>query len=352
MRGLSFAGEDLLPLDDLIAQHGVDLSAYDEAALRPYRDGQGRLIALPYALYPSFIYFNKDLFDAAGLAYPPQRFGEQYEGKTWDMDALRALAMRLTLDKSGNNPTEPGFDATQIVQFGFVPQWNESAISEGAFFGAGDLTGYDNSATIPDSWKAAWKWFYRARHVEHFVPDAAYTNSDELGQGNVWKTGKVAMAWTHLWYTCCFEAADVPRWDIAVVPSYQGTTTAKLHADTFGIMKATKDPEAAFKVYMFLLNNEELRALYGGLSAITSEQPAFFATLDQKYAPNTVTWQVALDSLAYADIPSHEQNVPNNLKFQDRYTAFDQLRHSNPNLDLDAEIDKLERDLTAIFQAN
>jgi multiple sugar transport system substrate-binding protein len=351
IRGISFAGDDLLPLDDLIKEQDVDLSAYDEGALSAYRNEQGELLALPYAVYPSFIYFNKDLFDAAGLAYPPQQFGEQYEGKPWDMDALRELGMRLTLDANGKNATEPNFDAKKIVQFGFIPQWQGNALNEGAFFGAGDLTADDNSATIPPAWKDSWRWFYQARHVDHFVPDATYENADAFGQGNVWSTGKVAMAWTHLWYTCCFDSSQVPRWDIAVVPSYNGTTTAKLHADTFAILKETRDPDAAFKVYMFLLQNEELRALYGGLPAITAEEPAYFATLNAKFALVKANWQVALDSLAYADVPSHEQYVPNYLKFQDRLAAFDQLVNATPGLDLGQEIDKLEADLTAIFQA-
>jgi multiple sugar transport system substrate-binding protein len=355
LRGITFAsnygGQDnLLPLDDLIARCHVDLSAYDANTLKPYQNERGEQIALPYAVYPSFIYFNKDLFDAAGLAYPPQQFGALYEGKEWSMEMLRELAMRLTLDEHGVAAGEAGFDPTKIVQFGFVPQWNDSAISEGAFFGAGDLTGPDNGATIPDAWKEAWRWFYRARHMDHFVPDATYTQSEAFGKGNVWKTGKVAMAWTHLWYTCCFEAQDVPNWDIAVVPGYNGTYTAKLHADTFAITKQTKDPEAAFKVYMFLLQNAQLRALYGGLSPIKAEQPAYFAALDKKFAPNTVTWQVVLDSLAYPDLPNHEQSVPNALKFQDRYIAFDELRHKDPGLDLDSEIARFEQDLTAIFQ--
>jgi multiple sugar transport system substrate-binding protein len=350
IRGVSFAGENLLVIDDLIKSQGVDISKYDEASLKPYQNDKGQQIGLPYAVFPSFIYYNRDLFDEAGVEYPPQKFGDKYGDKEWNMDTLREVAMKLTVDKNGKAADEEGFDAKSIVQFGFVPQWTDSAIAEGGFFGAGDLTGPNNEATIPASWKAAWKWFYNARHVDHFVPDAAYAASDEFGKGNVWSTGKVAMAWTHLWYTCCFDKTQVPNWDIAVVPSYEGKYTAKLHADTFAILKMTKSPEEAFKVYMFLLNNDELRKLYGGLPPVQSEQAAYFDTLSEKYAPNEVNWQVALDSLAYADIPNHEQNVPNNLKFQDRYVAFDTLRHSNPGLDIDAEIAKFETELTAIFQ--
>jgi multiple sugar transport system substrate-binding protein len=302
------------------------------------------------AVFPSFIYFNKDLFDAAGLPYPPQQYGGLYQGQPWDMEALRQLGMRLTLDANGKNATEPGFDPQQIVQFGFVPQWNEGAINEGAFIGPGDLTGPNDEATIPEAWKEAWRWFYQARHVDHFVPNAAYASSDAFGQGNVWSSGRAARAWTHLWYTCCFTGAQVPSWDIAVVPSCAGATTAKLHADTFAIMRGAEYPDAAFSFYLWLLQHAALRALYGGLPAIKSEQPAYFKTLDTKFAPNQVRWQVALDSLAYADTPSHEQTLPNDDQVWARIRAFDQLLQGDPALDLDAAIDQLQRDLTNIFR--
>jgi multiple sugar transport system substrate-binding protein len=350
IRGISFAGDNVMIIDDLIESQGVDLSKYDEGSLKAYQTEDGKQFGLPYAVFPSFILFNRDLFDEAGLAYPPQAVGEQYEGKTWDMDTLRELALKLTVDSSGKAADEEGFDAKNIVQFGFIPQWQGNILNTGSFFGAGDLTADDNSATIPDAWKDSWKWFYEGRHVSHFIPDSAYENSDEFGKSNVWSTGKVAMAFTHLWYTCCFDGTQVPNWDLAVIPEYNGKTTAKLHADTFAIMKQTKDPEAAFKAYMFLLNNEELRKLYGGLPPTVVDQPAYFDALSEKYAPNEINWDVALEMLKYPDIPSHEQNVPNYLKFQDRLAAFDQLANATPGLDLDAEIAKLETDLTAIFQ--
>ena len=49
----------------------------------------GATIGVPYAVYPSYLYFNKDLFDEAGLPYPPTKVGDLYDGKPWDMDAVR-----------------------------------------------------------------------------------------------------------------------------------------------------------------------------------------------------------------------------------------------------------------------
>ena len=63
-----------LDLTDLIQSNGVDLSQYDPAVVKAYNvPGQGQ-IGIPFAVFPSYIYFNKDLFDEAGLPYPPQNF--------------------------------------------------------------------------------------------------------------------------------------------------------------------------------------------------------------------------------------------------------------------------------------
>ncbi|MBK9233047.1 MAG: hypothetical protein IPO15_19945 [Anaerolineae bacterium] len=61
------------------------------------------------------------------------------------------------------------------------------------------------------------------------------------------------MPTTHLWYTCCIDKATVPSWNVAVMPSYNGKVTSKMHGDTFAILGGTKHPKEAFKVYTYML---------------------------------------------------------------------------------------------------
>src|SRR5947199_118087 len=95
-----------------------DMTKFDPG-LRTFFDlgENGATIGVPFATYPSFLWYNKALFDEAKLPLPPTKVGEQYQGKTWDMAALRELAMKLTVDKNGNDATSPGFDASNIVQW-------------------------------------------------------------------------------------------------------------------------------------------------------------------------------------------------------------------------------------------
>lgn len=70
----------LEPLDDLISQDGVDLSKYNGITDQVTVDG--KLYELPFRSDIWVLYYNKDVFDNAGVAYPTNDM-------TWDeYDAL------------------------------------------------------------------------------------------------------------------------------------------------------------------------------------------------------------------------------------------------------------------------
>jgi multiple sugar transport system substrate-binding protein len=348
----TFAG-NWLDMTDLIAANNFDTSGYEPSVFQGYNlPGEGQ-IGIPFAVFPSYVYYNKDLFDEAGLPYPPQHFGELYQGKEWNFDTLRDLSMKLTVDEKGNDATSPDFAPDHIVQFGFDLQFGTDPRAMATLFGANRLVDNENRAQIPPNWLLAWNFFYDAMFKDHWMPNDPYRNSDLFGKGSVFNSGNLAMAYTHLWYTCCIDPVSkggkVKNWDIGVVPSYQGVTTAKLHADTFGIMKATKHPNESFQVYRYLITNQDLLTVYGAMPAIKEMQPTFFQGLDEKFAPVKVNWQVAIDSLAYNDVPNHEEGLPNFLKARQATTDFQTLMNTTPGLDMNVEAQKLQATLQGIY---
>jgi multiple sugar transport system substrate-binding protein len=351
-RGFYAYGDQLLDLQPYIDATDYDLSGMDPAILAAYKEGFGGQVGIPFAIYPSFIYYNKDLFDEAGLAYPPTKIGDKYEGQDWTWDTLTELAEKLTVDTEGNDATQAGFDSSSIDQWGYYMQWTDPR-GWGTQRGAGSVVAADGSAQIPDNWKDAWTWYYEAMWKDHFVPTGAENRSDLLGPDNAFQSGHVAMDFVHLWYTCCVWPAEgtpsTPNFGIAVPPSSDGTTTAKLHSDTFGILKSSSHPDEAFEVLSYLLNNDTLIARYGALPAVTSKQAAFFDSLDARFAPNDIDWQVALDMLGYPDVPSHEADMPNFLKADAAIKAFQEKLITTPDLDLNAEFDALEATLQQLF---
>jgi len=342
-----------LDLTPYIQASGMDLSVYDQAVVNAYNiPGQGQ-IGLPFAVFPSYVYFNKDLFDEAGLPYPPQNFGELYQGREWNWETLRDLSRQLTVDDRGNDATSPDFSPDHIVQFGFDLQYGTDPRAMGTPFGANRLIDNAGNAYIPPNWLSAWHFFYDGMFVDHWMPNDAYRNSDLFGKGSVFNSGHVAMAYTHLWYTCCIDpvakAGKVKNWDIGVVPSYNGVSTAKLHADSFVIMKQTQHPNEAFEVYRHLIANQALFEVYGAMPAIGELQAGFFKGLDEKFAPVKVNWQVAVNSLAYPDVPNHEEGLPNFLKARQATTDFQTLMNTTPGLDIDQEALNLQQTLQRIY---
>lgn len=329
---------------------GYDLSKYDPALLDFTKD-EGTLVGIPFALFPSFIYYNKALFDEAKLPYPPHKVGEKYQGKDWDLNALQALAQKLTVDSKGNDATNAAFDTKNVKQFGFYEQYTDGR-GVGAFFGGG--LPYDlkdpKTAVLPDIWKQAWKWYYDGVWKYHFMPTADYANSDLLNKGNTFGSGNVGMVWTHTWYTCCFDLKKM-NWDIAVVPTINGKITAKLHGDTFAILKGSKNQKAAFNVLSKMVVDKDLYQIYGGMPAKVEDRPAFFQGLNDRSTPNKVDWTVADEMLKYPDLPNHESWTPDLAKANALFDKFRTTMDSTPNLDMDKEINKLQSDLDAVFKA-
>jgi ABC-type glycerol-3-phosphate transport system substrate-binding protein len=187
-------------------------------------------------------------------------------------------------------------------------------------------------------------------HIDHFMPDKTYNDSDLLANGNGFSVNRVAMNWVQLWYQCC--TGDV-NWDAAVPPvAPNGEQPSKLHADTFRLLEGSKNPEAAFKVLWYMLTEgaPDLLQVYGAFPSIPEQADGFIAGLDEKF-PQGVNWQVALDGLNHPDNPSHEGFMPNYNQAFSRLQAFQNLYKTDPNLDLQAEIDTLQAELQLIFDA-
>ena len=109
----AFEGE-WLDLTELIESTGHDLTQYSEGSVEFYQvEGQGQ-VGLPFAIFPSMLFYQRSMFDEAGLEYPPQAYGEPYvldgEEVEWNFDTLREVAKRLTVDINGNDATSADFD--------------------------------------------------------------------------------------------------------------------------------------------------------------------------------------------------------------------------------------------------
>jgi multiple sugar transport system substrate-binding protein len=357
-----------LDLTPHIQKNSVDLSGFDPGIVDLYKAGGGGQFGIPFAIYPSELYYQPDMFDEAGLKYPPAAYGATYkmpDGSTvtWDYDAVRQVAMKLTVDKNGKDATQAGFDPAKIVQYGFEPQRDDLRTMGAAFFAAGKFLSDDGKTVqMPDAWAAAWKWVYDGMWKDHFIETAAVYNSDAFnGGGYTFNSGKVAMQENFLWDVCCITEAG-GNWNLGALPSYQGTVTAPINADTFRITKASKHPDEAFTVLQYLILGDARMQLLNSISgfpALTADQGSYFTQLEQQkddkgkliYPPN-VNWQIAVDAVKYADInPNSESYMPAYNKSLDRLGKYLTKWTSTPGLNMDAEFASLKAELQAVWNS-
>jgi multiple sugar transport system substrate-binding protein len=345
-----------LDLQPYIDKNKYDMTQFPESTVDLYNVGGEGQLGIPFAVYPSVLWYKADLFKEAGLNEPPHEWGGKYkmpDGSEvdWDYNTVREIAKKLTVDKNGKDATDSAFDPDNVVQWGFEPQ-RDDIRQTGAYWGAGKLSGGTDGKTveIPPAWADAWKWFYDGIHKDHFAMTYDQFESDELNPNDYpFFTGNVAMSENYLWASWGLgDAGD--DWNIAATPSNAGKTTAAFNADTFRIMKGTKHPEEAWTVLTYLLDDArgDLLKTYGAMPARPSEQDAFFETFGADF-PQDVDWNVAKEGVNYADVPNFESWMPEYNQSLDLLITFTTKWTSTPGLNLDNEINDLKSQLQAIW---
>ncbi|MBE2272298.1 MAG: extracellular solute-binding protein [Anaerolinea sp.] len=358
----SFADQWATNIDDLAADAGFDTSVFDPALIDLYRTEDGGLAGLPFAVYPAVTYYNEDLFDEAGLNYPPAEFGAPYvmpDGTevAWSYDTAAEIAKILTVDANGNDATMEGFDPSAIEQFGLNFQWARIRL---IWTDLQPATWYDaetNTVTVPEEWRQASQWYWDRIWTDRTAPNATLMNSEIL-QPSGFASGNLAMSIVPLWYTCCLDnSVGNFNWDIAPVPaSFDGEQHVAMDADTFRLVAASAHPAEAFEVLTYLVTEAApvLASAYGAYPALPAAQPAWVEAISARY-PLGVNWDVAAASLAYANPGPvhHESNLPNYTQVYDREFQLLSLIEGDTgaDIDLNAEIDAFEADVNTIVQS-
>jgi multiple sugar transport system substrate-binding protein len=352
----NFPGQWLV-LDSYIESSGFDLTPYRPELLSFYQNEEG-LIALPFAVSPSAIYYVPAKFDEMGLEYPPQVYGEKYildgEAVDWTWETFSEVAKRLTLDRNGFNSMQPEFDQTQIAQVGFSME-GQNAASVATFFGPANIysgTRGNYISSIPQGWESAWRWWHDAMWgTQPFMATGDLADTYEFGAGNVFYAGKSAMALSQAWFICCIHMGQ--EFQLAVLPmSVDGLVHGRIAEESFYIWKESAHPQEAFQVLTYLLGSsgEELLPAYSGMSANLNKTDAFLVQQSAQYPFVTQqSWNVFMQGMAYVDIPSADQYLPHRNEVITRLQSFTDMLVYNGNLDFDVEFQKLQDDLSIIY---
>ena len=336
----------LLDLTSRIARDHVDLGVYDSGALKLLQVG-GEQVGLPFTVDPSFIFYNKALFKAAGLPDLPTAVGDQYMGQVWDWNELGRVAARLTLDSSGRNSTQPAFDPDNITQFGFDFSGGDFR-QIGSTFGSGTFVEPDGkTAQIPPVWADAVDWYYSAMWTGHIAPTGKYQGGAFLGKDPI-ASGHLAKAVSQASSIAVDTApGGIPpnSWGMAVMPSWKGKTTAPLGVETFSITTGSRHPDEAFALMRAIEDDYGLPAADGWMPGVVSAQSGW-------YTGNHLSAGAVLTQMErYAAYPGPDENMPSFTQSVNDCAAFMTRLRSTPGLNMPKELDALlmtlQRDWTS-----
>lgn len=185
---------------------------------------KGKTVAYSCANEVLLLYYNKKLFDKAGIPYPPAS-----ADKAWTWAEFVAAAKKLTIDKNGKNATQAGFDAKNIVTYGADYNragwmWPVAAVSNGG------------GVMSPDGQKLLIGTAETAQALQAiadlYVKDkVAPSNADKNNMPSLdvsLLTGKVAMATSGQWeigVSLKNSLKDGLEYGVAVLPKFKKAVT-------------------------------------------------------------------------------------------------------------------------------
>ena len=249
--------------------------------LEAYKTPDG-YFGLPRDFQTIVLFYNKDMFDKAGVAYPTA---------DWTWDDLRTAAKKLTVDTNGDG---------KIDQYGFVfDQWDmEPGWSEALWSYGGDIISADHTKTLVGEPKSreAWQMLYDLVFVDKSCPD---NNTISQYGGDLFQAGVAAMTPMGHWAVPGYNTAGF-KYDVAPMPKGPAGAATSVNSAGFVMAKDSKHPDEAFEFIKYALSPAaqtklaELGFAIPVLKPIT-ESPVF---LEQK--GSELNQKVFLDSLAFS----------------------------------------------------
>ncbi|MGL4335955.1 MAG: ABC transporter substrate-binding protein [Turicibacter sp.] len=277
----------LMNLTDKVKESNVvDLSKFPQGLVELYTiDGQ--TYALPKDIDTIGLWFNKTLFDEAGVEYP---------NETWTWDTLLEAAKTLTDKEKGVYGISAPLN-TQEGLFNYVYQNGGDVFTDNK-----TKSGY----SLPET-REALQWYVNLSLVEEVSP--LQSQFAENSPATFFTSGKTAMAMFGSWMLNEFSSNEYTsaNCDVAVLPAGSAGHASIYNGLGNAVAANTKQPEAAWKFVEFMGTYEanEIQAKTG--AAI----PAYEGTAQifVEATSDVFNTQVFTDMIEYSKIKPYTKNT-------------------------------------------
>jgi multiple sugar transport system substrate-binding protein len=278
----------LLDLAPFIERDGFDVTALADAGVAHFTTTDGGQYGLPRDLNVVALYYNKAMFDAAGIAYPDE---------TWDWDTLVEVGKQLTLDADGNGqPEQWGFytETTDMENF-----WSSLVWQSG-----GEIISEDRTQTLLGSDEAVGglQFLQDLIWTHKIMPPADIT----LQLGDAFEQGVAAMESNGSWLVPTHLNAGI---DLGIAPLPAGPAGQATSVNPTGavVSATTRNPEAAWAFVSWLVGPEAQEQLMQSKAAL----PVDKSVLEGSYSDAFPGSDVFAQALEYAHLkpsfPGYEE---------------------------------------------
>jgi multiple sugar transport system substrate-binding protein len=265
-RYAAFAARGVLePLGPYLERsHVLRPADFYPQALAPFR-WQGTVMCVPQNLSSLVVYYNRDLFERAGVPRPTEDW-------TWD-DFLQA-ARALTRDTRGTG---------RIDQYGLGTEVSIFRLAPFVWQNGGELVDDPRAATrltldAPPA-REALQWFVDLQTKHRVVPDLAEEKAESSERRFL--NGRLGMFLNSRRGVPTYRTITSFDWDVAPLPRRR-QRAGILHADAYCMPRATRAKAAAWTFIEYANSPEGQRTIAASGRTVPSlrvlaESPAFLA---------------------------------------------------------------------------
>ncbi|MCS7242966.1 MAG: sugar ABC transporter substrate-binding protein [Candidatus Caldatribacterium sp.] len=202
-------------------------------AVKQLMELQGSLYGLPWCFATEIAYYNKDLFDKAGVAYP---------GADWTWEDFENLAKKLTIESEGK-VDQWGCDAIgfQGLWYSLAGAFGDKIVDEKGRFSMGSGT---------KEFLNRWVALTNAK----VVASPQITTSGVVS-ADLFMAGKAAMAFNGSWMTSVYKDIQDFAWDIVPLPKAKRSYST-LHTGFFAINAQSGAKDAVWRFIEFCMSEE------------------------------------------------------------------------------------------------
>ncbi len=271
----------------------------------------GKIYGLPIYSGVSFVFYNKDMFDAAGIAYPPT----DWDDPTWTWDAMVSKAISLT--KNYGDPERVQYGVVAVIQgtWDVYPWlWGQDLYPPSAYQTGFATESYLDTPTATLAYQARQDLICK-HHVSPSPEEAPW------GEYGWFSNNRAAMIATGFWGLWVFQDVGFD-WGFAALPKGAPGAKGATYTDPWAMSSATEHPDEAWEFIKFLVSQDAQRAYM----QITHAPPVRRSLMPEWSTLFSDTMTITQVQQVHAGALASGAEAPNHLlvDYKEIYNVFDE----------------------------